>query len=440
MDPVTERLPLARRIAFWAPLLARFFWLQASAQVLAIASGLLIVRGLAVEEYAIYTMAIAVQTTMAILADGGITQSLLARGGRVASDRVLFSRVVRTALGLRRRLEILTLVVGLPLLFAILRSHGVSWLSSVVAAGAVAAAMHGTVIQTVYSTVMFLQLRPLEAQRAAVIAGAARLTIIIVALLLLPRSTVFLWIGAAALLLQGVLTERAAVPHLEETADLSPDDRRVMLVAFKSQLLNGIYFALQPQITIWILTVFGTVETVAQVGALGRLAVALSLVSSAFSSLALPRFARHSDLARVRRWYALLVSGMALVGVSIVIGSLLFPRAILTVLGPQYHGLERELAWIVGSSAISLVSAASHLLNTARGWVRGIWIGVPATLAAQIALAMYVDLGSVRGAVLMQASAFAAPLGINLAIGLLNMRRSAWLRAADAPRQADHAG
>jgi O-antigen/teichoic acid export membrane protein len=439
MDPGSGQPPLARRIAYWAPLLARFFWLQAAAQLLAIASGLLIVRGLAVEEYAVYTMAIAVQTTMAILADGGITQSLLARGGRVASDRVLFSRVVRTALGLRRRLEIGTIVIGLPLLLMILRAHGVGWISCAIAAGAVAVAMHGTVIQTVYSTVMFLQLRPMEAQRAAVISGAVRLAMTIAALLLVPRSVVFLWIGGGALLLQGTLTERAASPHLEESDELSVEDRRMMLVAFKSQVLNGIYFALQPQITVWILTIFGTVETVAQVGALGRLAVALSLVSSAFSSLALPRFARHRDLAQVRRWYGLLVSGMAGIGVSIVIGALLFPHAILAVLGSQYRGLDRELVWIVGATAVSLVSAASYLLNSARGWVRGIWLGVPATLASQILLAMYVDLGSVRGAVLMQASASAAPLAINLAIGVLNMRRSAWLRAASAPLQADHA-
>lgn len=437
MSPGSERLPLTRRIAFWAPLLAKFFWLQAAAQMLAILSGLLVVRGLSVDQYAIYTMAIAVQTTMAILADGGITQSLLARGGRVASDRILFSRVVRTALGLRRRLEILTIVVGLPLLLVILRSHGVGWVTCAVAAGAVAVAMHGTVIQTVYSTVMFLQLRPMEAQRAAVISGAVRLAITIVALLLVPRSVVFLWIGAGALLFQGQLTVRAAIPHLEDSNDLSPDDRRVMLAAFKNQLANGIYFALQPQITVWILTVFGTVETVAQVGALGRLAVALSLVSSAFSSLALPRFARHQDLAHVRRWYGLLIGAMASIGISIVIGSLLFPHAILMVLGPKYYGLERELVWIVGASAVSLVSAASYLLNSARGWVRGIWLGVPATLAAQIGLAMYVDLSSIKGAALMQGSAFAAPLAINLAMGLLNMRRSAWLRAGEgAPSHA----
>ena len=435
-----ERLPFARRIAFWAPLLAKFFWLQAVAQLLAIGSGLLVVRGLTVEEYAIYTMAIAVQTTMAILADSGITQSLIARGGRVATDRVLFSRVVRTALGLRRRLEILTVLVGLPLLAAILRRHGVSWVGCSLAAGAIAVAMHGTVIQTVYSTVMFLQLRPMEAQRAAVVSGAARLGLTITALWLVPRSVVFLWIGAGALLLQGTLTERAAIPHLEESDDLSPEDRRAMLVAFKSQLANGIYFALQPQITVWILTIFGTVQTVAQVGALGRLAVALSLISSAFSSLALPRFARHVDLAHVRRWYVLLVGAMASVGMSIVIASLLFPRAILAILGPNYHGLERELAWIVASSAVSLVSSASYLLNSARGWIRGIWLGVPATLAAQVALAMYVDLSSIRGAVLMQASAFAAPLAINFAIGILNMRQSAWDRSVQGAVQAGHAG
>lgn len=438
MPPGSERLSLSRRIAFWAPLLARFFWLQAASQVLAILAGLLIVRGLPVEQYAIYTMVIAVQTTMAILADSGITQSLIARGGRVASDRVLFSRVVRTALGLRRRLQLVTIAAGIPILFAIMRSHEIGWIPAIVAAGAVAVAMHGTVIQTVYSTVMFLQLRPVEAQRAAVTSGAVRLALVLAALALAPRSLVFLWIGAGALLLQGMLTQRAAVPHLEESDDLSPDDRRAMLVAFKNQLLNGIYFALQPQITVWILTIFGTVETVAQVGALGRLAIALSLVSSAFSSLAVPRFARHADLAHVRRWYLLLVGAMSAIGLSLIAGALLFPGPILAVLGPQYRGLERELAWMVGATAVSLVASAAYLLNSARGWVRGVWIGVPATLLVQIALVMNVDLSSIRGAILMQASAFAAPLAINLAIGLVNMRREAWDRAVDAA-EAGHA-
>lgn len=436
MPPGTERSALARRIAFWAPLLARFFWLQAAGQGLAIVGGLLIVRGLPVDDYAIYTMAIAVQTTMAILADSGITQSLIARGGRVASDKVRFSRVVRTALGLRRRLELVTIAVGVPLLLVMLRSHGVGWIASVLAAGAVAVAMHGTVIQTVYATVMFLQLRPLDAQRAAVTSGAVRLALIVVALWLASHSVVFLWIGAAALLLQGSLTERAAVPHLEEADDLSPDDRQAMLEAFRNQLLNGIYFALQPQITVWILTVFGTVETIAQVGALGRLAIALSLVSSAFSSIAVPRFARHQQLSAVRRWYVLLVGAMAVVGALLVVVSLAVPGAILAVIGPKYGGLERELAWMVGATAVGLVASASYLLNSARGWIRGVWLGVPGTIAAQIALAVYVDLRTVRGAVLMQASAAAVPLLLNLGIGLWNMRQEAWDRALAEPAQA----
>jgi hypothetical protein len=362
---------------------------------------------------------------MVILADGGLTQSLLARGGRVATDRRRFSDVVRTALGLRRRLELVTLAVGVPLLILLLRAHGVDWAGCIGASLAVAAAMHGNVTQTVYSTVAFLQLRPIGAQRAAVVAGAVRLLLTVAAFLLLRHWSPFLWIGSAAVLLQGVLTERAAAVHLEQGRDvISLEDQRAMVVAFRSQLLNGIYFALQPQITVWILTVFGTADAVAEVGALGRLAVALSLVSAVFSSLALPRFARYTDPVTVRRAYVILVTAMAGVGAIVLGAALLWPGPILAVLGPKYAHLESELVWIMAASAISLVCAASHLLNTARGWVRGVWLGVPATILAQAAIVTYVDLSTVRGAVLMQASAFAAPLAINIAIGWRAMRSS----------------
>ena len=89
---------------------------------------------------------------------------------------------------------------------------------------------------------------------------------------------------------------------------------------------------------------------------------------------------------------------------------------------------------------VSLVSITIHLLNTARGWVRGIWLGVPATFAMQIALVRYVDLGSIRGAILIQASAYIAPLLINLAIGLRGMREPTRPPAAAAVSQHGHAG
>lgn len=422
---------ISRRAAHWAPLLAGFFWLQALSQLLAVAAGLLVVRWLDVGQFAIYTIALAVQTTLVILADSGITNSLMARAGAAAADRARFSAVVTTAIGLRRRLQIATLLIGIPVLVLLLRAYGASMLEAALAGAAVALALHASIKQGVYSTVLFLQLRPADAQRAGVQSGLLRVLLTVTALMLVDHWLPFLWIGTAALLFHGALLERAAKPHLSDGARRSAEEERAMVLAFRNQLLNGIYFALQPQILVWIMTAFGTVQNVAEAGALGRLAIAFSLVSAAFNGLALPRFARLSDAAMVRRRYFGLTALMGAIGAAAVAVAWAFPRLVLFVLGAAYMHLESEVLWIVGAAAISLVSITIHLLNTARGWVKGIWLGVPATIAMQVALVRYVDLGSIRGAILIQASAYVAPLLINLAIGLRGMREGSG-RAADA--------
>jgi hypothetical protein len=414
--------PIARRLWFWVPLLANFFWLHAAAQTLAFAAGLITVRALDVPDFALLTIALAVQTTMVILADSGITPALLARAGAVATDRRRFSEAVRTALALRRGFQVGALVIGLPVLAGLLRWYGVGWGGCALAAGAIAVALYGNVQQTIHATVLFLQLRPLEVQKAAAAAGGLRLAATLAAWALFPRWTVFLAISAGAMFAQGWITARRARAHLDDVASTSPDDREAMLLAFRNQFLNGVYFAFQPQITVWILTVFGTVALVADVGALMRLTVAFGLVSAAFGALALPRFARYSDAGVVRRRYLSLTLAMAGIGAAALAVAWAAPRPILSILGSNYLHLESELLWMTGASAVSLVSAAVHQLNTARGWVRGIWLGVPATIAMQILLAWFVDLATVRGAILIQASAFVAPLAINVVIGARGLR------------------
>lgn len=412
----------AQRLAHWIPLLAQFFWLQSSAQLLAVLAGLLVVRALRIDEFAVYTIALAAQTTVVILADGGLTQSLLARGGAVATDRPRFSQAVTTALSLRGRLEVATLAVGLPVLLLLLRWYAVGWGACILAAVAVALALHANVKQTVFSTVLFLQFEPERVQRAAAIAALVRLVATAAAIVAFRHWLVFLWIGTAGAWIQAVLTEKAAAAKVEPGSSISSDDRQAMLLAFRNQLLNGIYFALQPQITVWILTLFGTAARVAEVGALGRLAIVFAVISSAFSALALPRFSRYRDPAEVKRRYVLFIALSGAIGFAIVIVTWAFPRALLMVLGARYMHLEAEVVWVIAAAAVSLLCSAVHLLNTARNWVRGLWLGVPATLLAQILVANYADLSTVRGAVLMQVSAFAAPLVVNLAIGIRGLR------------------
>jgi O-antigen/teichoic acid export membrane protein len=426
----------ARRLAYWVPLLAQFFWLQSSAQLLTVMAGVLVVRALRLDEFAVYTIALAAQTTVVILSDGGLTQALLARAGAVATDRARFSQAVQTALALRRRLGIATLAVGVPVLLVLLRWYDVSWTACALASAAVAVSLHASVKQTIFATVLFLQFEPARVQRAAAIAAFVRLAATLAAVALFSHWLVFLWIGSAAVWVQALLTRRAALTKVETGSAVSPDDRAAMLLAFRNQLLNGIYFALQPQITVWILTVFGTAARVAEIGALGRLAIVFAVLSSAFSALVLPRFSRYTDAGQVQRRYVLFTALSGTIGAAVVLLAWAFPRPLLMVLGPQYMHLEAEVVWVIGAAAVSLLCSAVYLLNTARNWVRGLWLGVPATLIAQVAVASYADLSTIRGALLIQVSAFAAPFLVNVAIGIRGIRETRRQAVAVQPPHA----
>jgi hypothetical protein len=55
---------------------------------------------------------------------------------------------------------------------------------------------------------------------------------------------------------------------------------------------SAVYYALAGQITVWLIAFFGTTRSVAQVGALGRLAMVYTVATAAFTVMIVPRFAR----------------------------------------------------------------------------------------------------------------------------------------------------
>src|SRR5262249_47721352 len=74
---------------------------QTALQVLAFVTGLVIIRVLAVHEYAFYTLAMAALGTMSVLSDCGVSQAVLSSGGRVWRDPDALGAVVGGGMRLR---------------------------------------------------------------------------------------------------------------------------------------------------------------------------------------------------------------------------------------------------------------------------------------------------------------------------------------------------
>src|SRR6266481_8583878 len=118
--------PIIRRALHRARVVGNFAIVQAVVQVVGFFSGILLIRCLDQREYAYFTIANTMQGTLNVLADIGISIGLVSIGGRVWQDRNRLGQLINTALGLRRKLGFLAVIVVVPILYYLLVKNGAS--------------------------------------------------------------------------------------------------------------------------------------------------------------------------------------------------------------------------------------------------------------------------------------------------------------------------
>jgi hypothetical protein len=212
-------------------------------------------------------------------------------------------------------------------------------------------------------------------------------------------------------------------PQVSDNAYPSKALRSKILAIVKRQAPLTIYFCLQGQIGIWLISIFGSVHRVAEVGALGRIGMIFSILISAVSALIVPRFARSQELTRLRSRYVLILLGFT--GV-LLLGTLLtwlWPGSLLWLLGAQYAQLGTLLWLAVLAAGSSALGGLLYSLNVNKGWIPPAGIVVPVDILNQLVLCFFFDLSSVRGILLIGAIAPIVPALINLAFGIQNLKR-----------------
>jgi hypothetical protein len=163
---------------------------------------------------------------------------------------------------------------------------------------------------------------------------------------------------------------------------------------------HSIYYCLQGQITVWLISVFGNAESVADVGALARLVVFFSLLTSITVEVVLPAFARIQSVHQMRRRYFQIVAAYLGVAVSSVFVVAVFPQQILSVLGHQYSGLHAEGILMAVCAVVSTTAGLLWAINCARAWVVSPALLIPCTIAVQVAVIPVLNLSTVKGVLL----------------------------------------
>jgi len=428
-DPVLPPLmgegsaPIIRRAFQRAKIVGNFVIVQAVVQIIGFLSGILLVRTLEQREYAYFTIANTMQGTINLLADIGISVGLVSIGGRVWQDRHRFGQLISTALSVRKKLGAVAIIIVTPVLYFLLVKNGASFFYTAVLIVVVLAGLLIQLSLGVLDVVPRLRSDIARIQSIDLTGAIARLIVLVTLMYFFLNAGMAVAVATATLLLQYAMLRKYVARVIDLDAPENAEDRAAMFGFIRKLAANAVFYCLQGQITVFLISFFARrTSSVAEVGALGRLAMIFAVLSNLLTNVFVPAFARCQSARKLRWLYAAIIGGVSAFSLMVLCGAGIFPDQFLFVLGNKYAHLHRELLVMVGGAVLSALTGTFWALNASKAWVAGSWLYIPLTLATQIALIPYTDFSSVMGVLTFNLISAIPNLLLNIALSYRGFR------------------
>jgi O-antigen/teichoic acid export membrane protein len=386
------------RVFEWGRVISITGSAQLLIQVFGLIGGILVIRLLPTQEYGLYTLANTMLGTMTVLADGGISNSVLGQGGKVWNNRRKLGAVLATGFNLRKTFAVVSLCIAIPFLLYLLKLHNAGWLSSILIVTALIPAFFAALSSNLLSIGPSLHqsIAPLQKVQTGVSLG--RLIMLFLTLFIFPWAYIAILSASLPQIIGNLRLRKISAAYADWAQKPDPAIKKEILTVVKRILPGSIYYCLSGQITIWLISIFGTTTAVAQIGALGRLSIMLGVFSSIFGALIVPRFARliNSKKLLLKRFLQIQL-GLVTLFASIILIVFIFPAQLLWILGKNYSGLEKELVLSVAGSCVSLFAGLLFTVSTSRNWAISPLVIIPLTLVAIVLGVLLINISTLSG-------------------------------------------
>jgi O-antigen/teichoic acid export membrane protein len=370
---------------------------QSVTQILGLVTGFFLLRWLPITQYAQYTLAFTFGTMVCLLVDLGFGDSMIGVIGEQADDPEIVGSIMKAALSLRWRVCLLVLpLCGVPF-FVLASNHGWALGTQVALFASVTVTLLTRSMADYFALPLILRRRYTALYGAQVSASMARLAV--TGLLKLARALNG-WsssaVSAASIAATGLSMRRQARGSFAMPAHVNRGHRNAILRVSLPLLPGQVFFAFQGQITTFIAATIGGTASLAQMGALGRLAQIFAVVNALNLYVVVPRIARCSEADLTRKALEAL-AGMGAVVAPITICVFLYPQPVLLFLGRHYQGLGSPAGWYVLAGSLGVLAGTLYSINVARRFVW--WLAsvgqVLAIVVAEIFAAFVFNLHSI---------------------------------------------
>ncbi len=424
------------RFARWSGILSEFLAAQIASQAIAALVGVLLVRSLPVREFALYSLALAAMTFVSVISDSGVSGAMHYFYRKALTRHAAYGPYLAASLGMRRRLMLVAWVCVVAYVYrtGTQANFYVSELAAVVAV--MLPATYFQVHSSIGLTLLRLRHQYRRSYGAELAGSAIRLAVIT---LLILANQIVAWTAVMGAAFGSSVTRY--ISRIRDSNARSDAHSASAQTVAKTAILRFVvpttpgtlYFALQGPLLVWLCSQFGGITVMAEVGAVGRLAVILSLIAGFVSSIFVPRLASVTDdRIYLRRyligWGALLASGGAILAACVAV-----PDWFIWLLGDSYRHLEDQVL-VVTSSAVAMTwSGYATAVKHARGWVRYQPFVIVILVALQAALIVHLDLSTAHGVLLFQLGSSLALLAVEATNNLIGFFRPSLISVDKAP-------
>jgi O-antigen/teichoic acid export membrane protein len=195
-----------------------------------------------------------------------------------------------------------------------------------------------------------------------------------------------------SVVLQYLYIKKATAHYYKPAEKIDTHYEKEVYSLMKPDILNTIYYVFQGQITIILVSVFSNVENLANISALSRIALLVTMVNTIIGGVVMPYFAKSNDLQYLKKWFSLLIA-VYLLGMILFIGIInIKPQYFLWLIGEQYANLRYELLVMMLGTCFSQFVGIMWLFISTKGWVKYHWLYTPFTLVNQVVLLLTLDL------------------------------------------------
>lgn len=406
-----------------AKILATFLAGQGCAQALNLLSGFLVLRWLDVGSYGQYGLTFGFQSTVNLLIDLGFSSTIVALVGHRVNDARVLGDYIRAGRSLRSRM--LTIVMPISAFIFFYLTHHLNWnlTTQILLLVSIFVSIYFSGMQAYYTAPLIVQ-RRLGTHYSIQSAVAVLRVVGYLALYKLGtlNAVSAVYVNAAGIVTAGLSYKFATRALLAEPVRPNPLVVKQMLAYVMPNLPGVVFFALQGQISVFLIAALGHTKGIAQVAALARIGQIFTLIAALNGTVLEPWFAKSPESEVLKRY--LTAAGITVFfSAAFVSFAVLFPGGLLWILGKHYGDLRLEVRWTVLSGCTSYLSALTWTVISGRRFIywSSTFLNIGCILATQVVFLLKDSISTPLEAVKFGFASIAASLVaqiINLIFGL----------------------